>query len=93
MTENLNVLENLSFYKDLREEGRELLSRGTGLTNCDVSEVILRQGQKVSGAYIVLDGRLRVYSIFPDGNEATLYYIEPGETCVLALKCPMSPVW
>ena len=97
MTEHFNVLENLPFYKELREESRALLSRGAILTNCDASEVILQPGKKISGAYIVLGGRLRVYSIFPDGNEATLYNINPGETCILALNCLFNdllyPAW
>jgi CRP/FNR family transcriptional regulator len=46
---------------------------------------------------MVLNGRLRVYSISPKGNEATLYTIEPGETCVLALNCLFNdlvyPAW
>lgn len=47
---------------------------------------LLVKGQRVSGAYFVLAGRLRVYSLAPNGNEATLYCIAPGETCVFALN-------
>jgi len=34
----------------------------------------------------VLEGRLRVFSMAPNGTEATLYFIDPGETCVFALN-------
>jgi hypothetical protein len=32
-------------------------------------------------------GRLRVFTIAPNGTEATLYFLDPGETCVLAINC------
>ena len=97
MIEHLDALHDLPLYRDLSDEGRDLLSREAGYADCDASEVILRQGQRASGAYMILAGRLRVYSLSPDGNEATLYCIEPGETCVLALNCLFNdllyPAW
>lgn len=47
---------------------------------------ILDKGDSVSGAYFVLEGLLRVYTLSENGKEATLYNIAPGETCVLALN-------
>jgi len=47
---------------------------------------VLDKGDSVSGAYFVLKGRLRVYTLSENGREATLYNIAPGETCVLALN-------
>ena len=51
----------------------------------------------MSGAYVVLSARLRVFALAPNGTEATLYFIEPGETCVLALNCLFTdlhyPAW
>lgn len=51
------------------------------------ASAILHKGSKTSGTYVVTKGRLRVFSIAPSGSEATLYFIDPGETCVLALNC------
>jgi CRP/FNR family transcriptional regulator, anaerobic regulatory protein len=46
---------------------------------------------------VVLKGSLRVFTIAPNGTEATLYRVEPGETCVLALNCLFNdllyPAW
>ena len=51
----------------------------------------------MAGAYLVMNGRLRVYTTSAAGREATLYGIEPGETCVLALNCLFNdlryPAW
>ena len=51
----------------------------------------------MSGAYLVLEGRLRVFTLAPSGAEATLYFVGPGEACVLALNCLFNdmlyPAW
>ncbi len=51
---------------------------------------VLSRGDQVAGAYLVVSGRLRVYTLSAAGREATLYTIDPGETCVLALNCLFS---
>ena len=50
------------------------------------AQIILHKGQPVSGAYFVLAGKLRVFAVASNGTEATLYFVGPGETCVLALN-------
>jgi CRP/FNR family transcriptional regulator len=58
---------------------------------------VLAKGQRVSGAYVVMSGQLRVFTLTPEGQEATLYLINPHETCVLALNCIFNdlryPAW
>lgn len=46
----------------------------------------INKGDPVAGAYVVISGRLRVFCYSTRGTEATLYCIEPGETCVLAIN-------
>jgi len=79
-------LQTLPFYQALSETSQALLRCQTSVADCAASQILIRLGQGISGAYLVLEGRLRIYSVFPDGNEATLYTIEAGETCVLALN-------
>ncbi len=79
-------LESLGPFRNLSEGGRKLLRQGTICKDCAPPAPILFKGQAISGAYFVIRGRLRVYSLAPDGNEATLYFIDPGETCVFALN-------
>lgn len=58
---------------------------------------LLHKGQPVSGAYLVLSGRLRVFTVAANGTQATLYFLHPGDTCVLALNCLFNdlryPAW
>jgi CRP/FNR family transcriptional regulator, anaerobic regulatory protein len=79
-------LESLEPFRKLSASGRSLLRQGTVCKDCSPPTPILHKGQTISGAYFVVRGRLRVYSLAPDGTEATLYFIDPGETCVFALN-------
>jgi CRP/FNR family transcriptional regulator, anaerobic regulatory protein len=80
-------LNKLPLFRDLSQEGKEMLNRGVLSKQIASATPILHKGSPVSGAYVVTRGRLRVFSIAPSGTEATLYAINPGETCVLALNC------
>lgn len=84
-------------FCSLSEEGRQLLTQGLVRQRAGRHEALLHKGQPVSGAYVVLGGRLRVFTITPGGTEATLYFIDPGDTCVLALNCLFNdllyPAW
>ena len=90
-------IERFEPFHALGEESRKLLGQGLVRKECTRAEVALHKGQPVSGAYVVLSGRLRVFALAPNGTEATLYFIEPGETCVLALNCLFNdllyPAW
>lgn len=81
----------------LSPEGRRLLEDKVQHVSFDKAADVIHKGQSVSGAYLVLDGQLRVLTFTPQGTEATLYFIRPGETCVLALNCLFNdlryPAW
>jgi CRP/FNR family transcriptional regulator, anaerobic regulatory protein len=79
-------LASLGPFRHLSDGGRKLLRDGVIYKDCVPPAPILHKGAAISGAYFVVRGRLRVYSLAPDGNEATLYFIDPGETCVFALN-------
>ena len=83
----LDQLERFDTFAALSKQGRALLSQGTLHKHFSRRAAVLYRGQPVSGAYIVLAGRLRVFTITPGGTEATLYFVDPGETCVIALNC------
>jgi CRP/FNR family transcriptional regulator, anaerobic regulatory protein len=58
---------------------------------------VLQRGDEVAGAYLVERGALRVYYISAEGREGTLYWIDPGQSCILALNCLFArlvyPAW
>jgi CRP/FNR family transcriptional regulator len=90
-------LRTLDVFRELSSSGQQMLECGMQLNRFDELQTIINKGNSVSGAYVVVRGRLRVYSISPAGNEATLYFINPGEVCILALNCIFNnlhyPAW
>ncbi len=90
-------IDDISVFRHLSETSRSLLARGLRYVQFPNKAAVLRKGQRVSGAYVVVSGTLRVFTISPGGNEATLYLINPHETCVLALNCIFNdllyPAW
>jgi CRP/FNR family transcriptional regulator len=94
---SMNELRTLGVFRELSATGRQMLECGMQLNHFDELKTIINKGNNVAGAYVVVRGRLRVYSISPGGNEATLYFINPGEVCILALNCIFNnlqyPAW
>ena len=90
-------LERFPPFAGLSDRSRIVLAQGANFLDCARGAVILHKGQPVSGAYVVLAGRLRVFTISPGGTEATLYFVDVGEACVLALNCVFNdllyPAW
>ena len=95
--ETMGELRALDVFRDLSVCGQQILECGMQLNEFRGLQTIINKGNSVSGAYVVIHGRLRVYSISPGGNEATLYFINPGEVCILALNCIFNnlqyPAW
>ncbi len=93
----MNELETFDVFRSLSDPGKEQLERGLLVHHFPKSQTVIQKGNSVSGAYVVIGGQLRVFTITPQGNEATLYFIRPGEICVLALNCIFNnllyPAW
>lgn len=91
------VITDINGFRELSDAGRVQLTRGLRYVQCGKGAPLLARGTRVSGAYVVLSGQLRVFTLSPDGHEATLYVIDPHETCVLALNCIFNdllyPAW
>lgn len=90
-------LKLLDVFRHLSANGQVVLERGMQFHFFEENKTIISKGNCVSGAYVVVRGRLRVYSISPSGKEATLYFINPGESCIFALNCIFNnlqyPAW
>jgi CRP/FNR family transcriptional regulator len=87
----------LHYFQELSPAGWQLLEGGVQTVDFAKPATVIHKGQRVSGAYLVTRGQLRVFTFTPQGSEATLYFIRPGETCVLALNCLFNdlryPAW
>lgn len=79
-------LGDVAAFRGMAQQSRQRLAQGAVTSRFPGGKTIIEKGQGVSGAYFVLEGCLRVFTLLPGGKEATLYQIRPGETCVLALN-------
>lgn len=79
-------LEGFSFVRDLAPESRARLRLEVVQKAAEPGSNILRPGDVVDGVYLVRSGAIRVYYLDAEGREGTLYWIEPGESCILALN-------
>ena len=50
-------------------------------------EIVIRTGQHLSSAMILLNGTLKIYREGEEGGEFFLYFIHPGEACAMSLTC------
>jgi len=90
-------LTHFPMLADLSAEGRSRLLSAARRVTLDPCTRVLQRGDQVAGAYLVERGALRIYYISPEGREGTLYWVDPGQTCILALNCLFSrlvyPAW
>lgn len=73
-------------FPGLQETGlqQELSSRGIPLQFEEETE-ILHPGADVAGIPLVLEGHVRVLREDASGREILLYYIKPGESCIMSI--------
>ena len=89
--------DSFGVFRHLSDDGKAMLKHGLHLKDYSSKTTIVEKGETVSGAFFVAKGRVRVFTITPDGNEATLYFIKPEEFCVFTLNCMFNnllyPAW
>jgi CRP/FNR family transcriptional regulator len=91
------MLSRFPFAEALSPGARSALERDLLSYKVDGKQLLIQKGDTVGGVYLVNEGALRVYSMNANGRESTLYWIEPGESCILAMNCVFSnilyPAW
>jgi len=76
----------IPFAQDMQPETRQVMKDNISLTRFPPGQDILHPGDTVNGVFLVRSGSIRVYYLDPEGREGTLYWIERGESCILALN-------
>jgi CRP/FNR family transcriptional regulator, anaerobic regulatory protein len=52
-------------------------------------EVLMRTGQNIRTALLVLEGLVKIYREDDDGNEFFMYYLDSGKACAVSLVCAL----
>ncbi|NTS42617.1 Crp/Fnr family transcriptional regulator [Flavisolibacter sp. BT320] len=52
-------------------------------------ELLMRTGQNIRSALLVLDGTVKIYREDEQGSEFFMYYIDSGKACAISLVCAL----
>ncbi|RMH80253.1 MAG: Crp/Fnr family transcriptional regulator [Acidobacteria bacterium] len=63
----------------------DYVERQFGVQKVKKGSMLFSEGGFCSGVPYLKEGRLKVYLISDNGREITLYWIEPGQMCILAM--------
>jgi CRP/FNR family transcriptional regulator len=90
------LVEQFPFLASLSAPARRMLS-GLPVRRVAARSDVLRKGDEVEGVFLLTRGALRIFHLTAAGREATLYWVRPGQTCILALSATFRreryPAW
>lgn len=85
MTENELLRIFPSFEKALAAE----IVTVADIRTLTAGDVLMRTGQNIRSAILVLDGLVKIYREDDEGNEFFMYYIDAGKACAISLVCAL----
>ena len=74
-------------FPDFEPELKQELTKNCILKEIPAGEVIMRTGQYIKHTLLIGSGRVKLYRQGEDGEEAFIYYLEPGAACALSMIC------
>lgn len=77
----------LPFWGELDRGDREFLLESAQLHRFARGETFHNGSETCDGLFLVLRGRLRIYTVSREGRELTLYRLMPGELCLFSAVC------
>lgn len=72
---------------DLEPELLALISEHSEVREVSQGDVIVRTGQHLSSAMVVLRGAIKIYREGEEGGEFFLYYLQSGQACAMSMSC------
>jgi CRP/FNR family transcriptional regulator len=92
-----NKPSHFPFLSELSARGRSRLLGATRHVKLPPYAKVIERGDEVAGVYLVEAGALRIYYVSSEGREGTLYWVDPGQSCIIALNCLFArlpyPAW
>jgi len=91
-TRDVRVKRFLDIFPGFRQAPGDLTEKlvvSSRLQSFPAGQTLYLEGDRCSHIAFVLSGEIRVFKPGETGREITLYFIEPGETCILNASCIM----
>ena len=74
-------------FPGLEEDLYDEIEKHGEIRQLPAGTVMLRKGQPIRSAMLILEGIVKIYQEDDDGNEFFMYDIEPGEVCSVSMLC------
>lgn len=79
------ILKNL--FPDLEQELYEEIVKHATIKKVKAGDTVLRVGQTIRSAMLILDGIVKLYREDEEGKEFFIYNLNAGQACSLSLVC------
>lgn len=74
-------------YPDWEEGLYEAILKEAELKEAIAGTTLLKMGQNIKSAMLVVEGTVKLYQEDEDGGEYFMYHLNPGEACAVTLVC------
>lgn len=66
---------------------KKVLAGNATLKDIPAGEILMKTGQNMRSAVLIVEGLVKLYREGEDGNEFFMYYLQPGTACALSIIC------
>ena len=74
------ILKHSPLFAGLADADLDALMEIARIRACARGELLFSEGEAAAGFFVVLDGKVKVYKLSPEGKERILHIIHPGGT-------------
>lgn len=83
----LTIVALKKLFPDWEEGLYEAILKEAELKQAKAGDVLLKIGQNIKSAMLVVEGTIKLYQEDEDGGEYFMYHLNPGEACAVTLVC------
>ncbi len=74
-------------YQNFEQDLLKSIEKVGHIRKYDSDELLMKTGQKIRHAILILDGGIKVFREDDEGNEIFMYNLHPGEACAISMTC------
>jgi len=83
----LTIAAIKNLFPDWEEGLYEAIVKEAELKEVKAGDVLLKMGQNIKSAMLVVEGTIKLYQEDENGGEYFMYHLNPGEACAVTLVC------
>lgn len=85
---NMLSIEKLKYlFPDWEPGLYDSMIENAELREANAGEILLKRGQNIKSAMLVVEGTIKLYQEDEEGSEYFMYHLNPGEACAVTLVC------